>query len=136
MALINRLREKIYKGRPWYERPRLSAVNTLIQIRKDLREQNLHDTEDVPCPADSLPYLRMPRSGWPHDGRDLQRSQVPPNGCGGHALRTQLPTEGNTPRRRYPDDSESARDQQNSDDACAVPACHHPQPAGRGMDSV
>jgi hypothetical protein len=56
MALINRLREKIYKGRPWYERPRLSAVNTLIQIRKDLREQNLHDTEDGPL-SGGLPPL-------------------------------------------------------------------------------
>jgi hypothetical protein len=55
MALINRLREKIYKGRPWYERPRLSAVNTLIQIRKDLREHNLHDTEDGPLTGDLPP---------------------------------------------------------------------------------
>lgn len=48
MALINRLREKIYKGKPWYERPRLSAINTLIEIRNELRKKNLYDTEDGP----------------------------------------------------------------------------------------
>lgn len=55
MALIKRLREKIYKGRPWYNRPRLSAINTLIQIREDLREQNLHDTEDDPLTGNLPP---------------------------------------------------------------------------------
>lgn len=58
MAIINRLRERIYKGKPWYERPRLSAVQTLIQIRKDLREKNLHDTEDAPLTGGLPPVAK------------------------------------------------------------------------------
>jgi hypothetical protein len=33
---------------PWYEMPRFLAVRRLISMRRDLREMNLHDTEEPP----------------------------------------------------------------------------------------
>ena len=36
--------------RPWYELPRLLAEGRLVEMRNELREKNLHDTEE---PADA-----------------------------------------------------------------------------------
>ena len=44
---------------PWYELPKLLAIPALIQIRNDLREKNLYDTEEPPFekrgPGDPVP---------------------------------------------------------------------------------
>ncbi len=37
-------------NRPWYTLPKLLAVPKLIQMRNDLRQKNLHDTEEPPMP--------------------------------------------------------------------------------------
>ena len=63
--LLGRLTELL--RRPWHERPRLLAMAELIDIRNDLREQNLHDSEEPPLkrqeiPADLNPALRTGRS--------------------------------------------------------------------------
>jgi Animal haem peroxidase len=63
--LLGRLTDLL--RRPWHERPQLLAMGELIDIRNDLREQNLHDTEEPPLkrqeiPADLNPGLRTGRS--------------------------------------------------------------------------
>lgn len=36
------------KDRLWYDRPRLKATPRLIEMRNQLRRENLHDTEEPP----------------------------------------------------------------------------------------
>ena len=43
--LIDRITGLLRK-RPWYELPRLLAMVRLGEIRNELREKNLHDTEE------------------------------------------------------------------------------------------
>ena len=57
----------LLKNRPWYKLPRLLAMGRLIEMRNDLREKNLHDTEEPPLerreiPADFDPVLRESRT--------------------------------------------------------------------------
>jgi hypothetical protein len=47
--LFDRFRDKL-KTRPWYEKPGFLAGAELVEIRNDLRELNLHDTEEPPMP--------------------------------------------------------------------------------------
>lgn len=54
-------------NKPWWQKPTLAAVPELIEIRKELREKNLHDTEDKPLdeglpPIDQQPLLRYTRT--------------------------------------------------------------------------
>src|SRR5712692_8622406 len=53
------IHETLKGKRPWYELRRLLAIPALIQIRNDLRDKNLHDTEEPALekrdPADPLP---------------------------------------------------------------------------------
>jgi hypothetical protein len=47
--MTDRLLDRItglLKKKNWYEMPRLLAMVRLGEIREDLREKNLHDTED------------------------------------------------------------------------------------------
>jgi len=53
--------------RPWYELPKLLAMPRLVQIRNELRQKNLHDTEEPPLerkeiPPDLDPKLREERT--------------------------------------------------------------------------
>ena len=41
--------------RPWHRLPRLLAMGRLVEIRNDLREKNLHDTEEPPFPRQEVP---------------------------------------------------------------------------------
>ena len=64
--LIDRIRD-LLENRPWYRLPRLLAVRRLIDMRNELREQNLHDTEEPPLariadPAAVTPEQREARS--------------------------------------------------------------------------
>ncbi len=45
--LFTRISKRL-KDRPWYEKPRLFAMGDLLEIRNQLREKNLHDTEEPP----------------------------------------------------------------------------------------
>jgi hypothetical protein len=52
---------------PWWKMSTIRAVPRLIQIRKELRDKNLHDTEDQPLnvglpPIDQQPLLRFTRT--------------------------------------------------------------------------
>jgi hypothetical protein len=54
-ALLDRFREWYYRRHPWYEIPTLFATRRLIDIRNDLRQHNLHDTEAPPMPKQPVP---------------------------------------------------------------------------------
>ena len=66
--LLGRLTDLL--KRPWYERPRLIAIGELIDVRNDLREKNLHDTEEPPMPRQDIPANLDPalRAGRSVDG--------------------------------------------------------------------
>ena len=59
----------LLQRRPWYQPPRFLAYGKLVEIRNELREKNLHDTEEpplekqaVPPPADLDPAIREART--------------------------------------------------------------------------
>src|SRR5690242_6713882 len=59
----------LLRTRQWYELPRLLAYGRLVEIRNELREKNLHDTEEpafekvtVPPAADQDPAIREART--------------------------------------------------------------------------
>ena len=73
--------------RPWFQLPRFLAYARLVEIRNELREKNLHDTEEppfekqtVPPPADLDPAIREARTT---DGtsNDLQYPRMGAVGC-------------------------------------------------------
>jgi hypothetical protein len=55
-------------NRPWYERLRLFAMFELIDIRNQLREENLKDTEQPPLPLHSGPIEEIHRISRTIDG--------------------------------------------------------------------
>ena len=46
--LLGKLGNLLGKGRPWYELPRLLAMGRLVEMRNELRQKNLLDTEEPP----------------------------------------------------------------------------------------
>ena len=74
-------------SRAWYQLPRFLAYAQLVEIRNELREKNLHDTEEpafekqaVPPAADLDPAIRETRTT---DGtsNDLQYPRMGAVGC-------------------------------------------------------
>src|ERR671913_245136 len=63
--LLDRLTDLLNR-RPWYELPRVLAMGRLIDIRNELREKNLHDTEEPPLqrqdPPSTDPAVREGRT--------------------------------------------------------------------------
>ena len=76
--LVTRITE-LLNTRPWYKLPRLLGMRRLIDIRNELREKNLHDTEEPPLerrdPSSVDPAIRAGRT---IDGthNDLQYPQM------------------------------------------------------------
>jgi hypothetical protein len=75
----------LLKNRPWYKLPRFLAMARLVEIRDELRAENLHDTEEPPLekkdiPADLDPALRETRTT---DGtyNDLHYPKMGSVGC-------------------------------------------------------
>jgi hypothetical protein len=65
--LFGRISSFLGASRPWYRLPRVLAMPRLIEIRNELREKNLHDTEEPPLhreeiPPDLDPKLRSART--------------------------------------------------------------------------
>ncbi len=65
--LLNRVGDFLRDERQWYELPQLFAMVRLIEIRNELRAQNLVDTEEpqlpvVPVPKDLDPALKQYRT--------------------------------------------------------------------------
>ncbi|HEX4912844.1 MAG TPA: peroxidase family protein [Vicinamibacterales bacterium] len=53
---LNKRLETLLSRRPWYKLPRFLAMGRLVEIRNELREKNLHDTEEPPfAPTSSAP---------------------------------------------------------------------------------
>ena len=46
--IFGKIGDFLGKNRPWYKLPKLLAVPALIQMRNELRQKNLHDTEEPP----------------------------------------------------------------------------------------
>lgn len=61
---------ELFKTRPWYQLPYLLAAGRLVEIRNELREKNLHDTEESPEPRQEIPANLEPalREGRTIDG--------------------------------------------------------------------
>jgi hypothetical protein len=81
-GLLGRIGD-LLKRRPWYELPRLLAMGRLVEVRNELREKNLHDTEEPPLavqapPANPDPALREARTtdGTFNDLRSPQMGAV------------------------------------------------------------
>ncbi|MGE0451617.1 MAG: peroxidase family protein [Vicinamibacterales bacterium] len=53
-TLLGRVGNFLHR-RPWYELPRLLAMPRLIQIRNELRQKNLIDTEEPPLQREEVP---------------------------------------------------------------------------------
>ena len=96
-TLFDRLKN-LLSNRPWYELPRFLAMGQLIDIRDELREQNLHDTEDPPLPRHAgAPVDAAVRENRTVDGtfNDLQ---FPTMGAAGRRFGRNFPLE-----RVFPD---------------------------------
>jgi hypothetical protein len=84
--------------RPWYELPRLLAAGRLVEMRNELRQKNLHDTEEPaftkqPIPANVDPAVRECRST---DGSNNDLA-VPQMGCAGRRFGRNFPLEHTAP---------------------------------------
>ena len=85
-ALTKRIGGLLHR-RAWYQLPRFLAYARLVEIRNELREKNLHDTEEPPLEKQAVPPRRS-RSGHPRrrarpTGRsnDLQYPRMGAVGC-------------------------------------------------------
>jgi hypothetical protein len=47
--------------RPWYELPRLMSMTRLVEIRNELRQKNLYDTEEPPLERKEIPHDLDPK---------------------------------------------------------------------------
>ena len=119
----------------WFDLPRAAQGIRLYQIRDELREKNLHDTEEPPLESSTAPagWRRLQRA---HQRRHLQRPQVPADGQRGDAVRAQRALERGVPRHRQPADAEPATGQPRAPDPHHLPARHDPQRDRRGVDPV
>lgn len=82
--LIGKLAE-LFKTKPWHELPSLLAAGRLIEIRNELREKNLHDTEEPAEVRQEIPANLDPalREGRTLDGthNDLHFPRMGSAGC-------------------------------------------------------
>jgi len=80
--------------RPWYKLPRLFAMGRLVEIRNELRQKNLHDTEEPPLECHAAPVTPTPeqREGRTLDGtfNDLK---CPSMGSAGRRFGRNVPLE-------------------------------------------
>jgi hypothetical protein len=65
--LLGRIGDFLHGRRPWYELPRILSLPMLVEIRNQLRRENLHDTEEPPLeqkspPANLDPAIRNERT--------------------------------------------------------------------------
>jgi hypothetical protein len=53
--LLGRISDLLQRRRPWYTLPRILAAPQLVDIRNQLRRENLHDTEEPPLQEQPVP---------------------------------------------------------------------------------
>ena len=125
----------IVSDKDWHELPGPVAAAKLVEFRNELREKNLHDTEEPPLETSTAPAAGEGRNARTSDGtyNDLDLSA---HGQRGHAVRAQRPAERDVPRYRQSHDAEPAPRQPGAADAHDIPAGHDPQRDRRGVDPV
>ena len=109
----------------------------LGEIREDLREKNLHDTED-PLLKRADPGVQLDpavRNSRSTDGTNNDLL-YPGDGIGRPPLRPQRPARARRPRHGEPDDAEPAGGEPRADDPRTVSAGDDPQSARGVVDSV
>lgn len=67
-TLFSKIGDFLHQNRPWYKLPRLLAMPRLIEIRNELREKNLHDTEEPPLAINNGPVDDKVRQSRTIDG--------------------------------------------------------------------
>ena len=91
--LIGRI-SSLLNRRPWYKLPRLLAMGRLIEMRNELREKNLHDTEEPPLTCHDQPVTLPPAE---RDGRSIDGSfndlRCPQMGAVGRRFGRNVPLE-------------------------------------------
>ena len=61
-------RDTISRDKQWYELPRPAAMEKLVEMRDELREKNLHDTEEPKLAEQQGPVAEELKAA-PHRGR-------------------------------------------------------------------
>ena len=119
----------------WYDLPRAAAGIRLYQIRDELREKNLHDTEEPPLESSTAPPAGEAYNVRTSDGtyNDLK---CPAHGQRRHALRAQRALERGVPRHREPSDAQPATGQPRAPDPHRLSARDDPQRDRCGVDPV
>jgi hypothetical protein len=96
--LLGRIGDFLQSKRPWYQLPRLLAMPRLVEIRNQLRRENLHDTEEPTFVKQEIPPNLDPalREGRTIDGsyNDLN---YPPMGCANRRFGRNVPLEHTFP---------------------------------------
>lgn len=54
-TLFGRIGDFLHRRRPWYQLPALLALPRVIEMRNQLRQRNLHDTEEPPLQRQEIP---------------------------------------------------------------------------------
>jgi Animal haem peroxidase len=94
--LLGRIGNFLHR-RPWYTLPKLLAMPQLVEIRNQLRRENLHDTEEPPLERRDVPDLDPAR----HDQRTIDGSnndlQFPAMGSCGRRFGRNVPLEHTFP---------------------------------------
>jgi hypothetical protein len=89
---------KLLQEKPWYQLPRLLADARLVEMRNELREKNLYDTEEPAEPRQEIPANLDPalRAGRTIDGtyNDLH---FPKMGAAGRRFGRNFPLEHTSP---------------------------------------
>ena len=95
-SLIGKIGDFLHLHRPWYKLPRLLAMPRLIEIRNQLRRENLYDTEDPPFEKQTPkadPSLRTARTvDGIHNDLDYPRM-----GCAGARFGRNVPLDHTRP---------------------------------------
>ena len=97
----------IVSDKEWHELPGPVAAAKLVEFRNELREKNLHDTEEPPLESSTAPATGG-GAECPHQRWHLQRPDLSAHGQRGHAVRAQRPAERDVPRYRQSHDAEPA----------------------------
>ena len=122
---------------PWYRLPKLVAMPQLVEIRNQLRRENLHDTEepalekraDTTKPDQALLEERTVDGSY----NDLE---YPSMGSCGKRFGRNCAARTHLPGHRESHDAKPARRQPRADDEAGVSTGHHPESHGRVLDSV
>src|SRR5437867_2783196 len=84
-SLFSKLGDFLGKTRPWYKLPTALAIPKLSQMRNDLRQKNLHDTEEPPLVqrAPNAPFPPQVSENRTTDGsyNDLNYLKMGAVGC-------------------------------------------------------